>query len=93
MPFTRTPVDLLHKETEELESLLGSRLLADPFLLSLLEELAHRQIDKEHKKLETAKGDQVIESQGIIRGTRYFLDLSATQKLKFEGLDREKGQA
>ncbi len=84
----RTPLDLSHKETEELEEILGSRLLSEPFLASLLEELCYRQIDKEHSRLESATVDNFMESQGIIRGTRYFLDLRSKEMVKREGLDR-----
>ena len=83
----RTPMDLSHKSTEELESVLGSRLLGDLFLASLIEELCFRQIDKEHERNETAKGDQVVESQGIIRGTRYFLEIRRREKQRRDTLD------
>ena len=84
----RTLVDLQHLETGELEVLLASRLLADPYLGSLVEELAYRQIDKEHERLESAKGDQVADSQGIIRGTRYFLALRKDEMQKRQGIDQ-----
>ena len=84
----RTLVDLRHLETGELEGALASRLLADPYLGSLVEELAYRQIDKEHLRLESAKGDQVPDSQGIIRGTRYFLAIRKEEMQKRQHLDR-----
>jgi hypothetical protein len=86
-------MDLSYKETEELESLLGSRLLSEPYLASLLEELCLRQIDKEHLKSEVYRGDNHIESQGIIRGTRYFLGLRTQEMQKRDGLDRKGDEA
>ena len=83
----RTLVDPNHLPTMEVESLLASRLMGDPFLGSLLEEMCHRQIDKEHARLEVANGREVIESQGIIRGTRYFLALRLNEQMKREAID------
>ena len=68
--------------------MLGGRLMGEPFLASLLEELCWRQIEKEHLILEGARGDNCIDAQGIIRGTRYFIDLRANEIQKREGLDR-----
>ena len=87
MPQQRTQIDLSHKETEELEAILGRRLAGDPFLGSLIEELCFRQIEKEHSILENCSSDKVQEHQGIIRGTRYFLDLRTVQIQKLEPLD------
>lgn len=86
--LNRTQVDLSQQSLEDLESQLGSRLLSDPMLRSLVEELCHRQLDKEHHRLESGIGDQLIESQGIIRGTLYFMGISEKEKQKREGLDR-----
>ena len=83
----RTLIDLSHLPTAEVESLLAARLMGDPFLGSLLEELCHRQLDKEHGRLEVANGREVIESQGIIRGTRYFLALRLNEIQKREAID------
>ena len=71
-----------------MEGALASRMLSDPYLGSLLEELAYRQIDKEHSRLETAKGDQVADSQGIIRGTRYFLVIRQDEMQRRQGVDQ-----
>jgi hypothetical protein len=89
----RTLVELRHKDTEELEAILGRRLAGDPFLGSLLEELCWRQIEKEHLILETCAPDKVSEHQGIARGTRYFLDLRSTQIQKSEPLDHPGAEA
>ena len=71
-----------------MEGLLARRLLADPFLASLLEELCLRQIDKEHSILESCSVDKVPERQGVIRGTRYFLEIRSNEKQQMEALDR-----
>lgn len=68
--------------------MLGRKLLADPFLRMLLEELSYRQVQKEQCRLETATGNDVMESQGIIRGTRFFLELTGKEEAKREPLDR-----
>lgn len=86
-------MDLSFRETEELEALLGNRLRGDQYLSSLLEELCIRQIDKEHSKLESCTPDNCIKHQGIIRGTRYFLELRQRETLKMEGLDRNQDEA
>ena len=68
--------------------MVGARLLGDLHLRMMLEELAHRQVEKEHSRLEVATPDRVPEIQGIIRGTRYFLTIADTEIARREALDR-----
>lgn len=93
MSHPSDPISLSHLTTEEVERLLGGRLLADPFLAAMLEELCVRQIKKEHAILESCSTENVKEAQGIIRGTRYFLDLRVTEMMRREALDPASSEA
>lgn len=85
----QTEVDLRHLTMEELERDLGSRLLADDYLSSLLEEFCNRIIDNEHERYDKAKTfEEVKEGQGVSRISERFQCLRSNEKARRAHIDQ-----